>query len=404
MPGSAWRLRPTAERCGWAADRKRRSSNSRFDENGQLAARAHVRIGQRRRIATAHDFIGDVAVSPDGRLLYAADLYHDSDPGGESAVRHADREVQDRPPPVPHPVSARMARSFYVTSWADGSLVQHQTSNGAQLQTVRLGAHPTDMVWRDRASAVGSRRRARRWKARIFVAAANTNNVYAVGGVGQRRTANGGDPSTSSTSPMHPLGMTPSALALSPDQNRLYVVCSDANAAAVVDVTEERSHVLGFIPTGWYPTAVKALADGRLVVLNGKGSRSYPNPERAESVETQSQESGRRTHGSVRGRPCRPARHRSFRRSPKQHSRPTRPTWCAIRRTRTRSMEAGPDGIPAGDRARDLHRQGESHLRSGAGRHRQGRQRSVAMSVRRKGRDRTITSWRASSCCSTTFT
>jgi phospholipase C len=56
------------------------------------------------------------------------------------------------------------------------------------------------------------------------------------------------------------------------------VICSDANAAAVVDVTEARSHVLGFIPTGWYPTAAKALADGRLVVLNGRGARSYPNP------------------------------------------------------------------------------------------------------------------------------
>jgi hypothetical protein len=66
--------------------------------------------------------------------------------------------------------------------------------------------------------------------------------------------------------------MTPSALALSPDQSRLYVVCSDANAATVVDVTAARSQLLGFVPTGWYPTAARALADGRLVVLNGKGS------------------------------------------------------------------------------------------------------------------------------------
>jgi hypothetical protein len=55
-------------------------------------------------------------------------------------------------------------------------------------------------------------------------------------------------------------------------------MCSDANAAAVVDVKEARSHVLGFIPTGRYPTAAKALADGRLIVLNGLGARSYPNP------------------------------------------------------------------------------------------------------------------------------
>ena len=39
-----------------------------------------------------------------------------------------------------------------------------------------------------------------------------------------------------------------------------------------------RSRVEGFIPTGWYPTAVRALPIGTLVVLNGSGLRSYPNP------------------------------------------------------------------------------------------------------------------------------
>ncbi len=48
--------------------------------------------------------------------------------------------------------------------------------------------------------------------------------------------------------------------------------------AAVVDISGERSHVEGFIPTGWYPTAVRALPSGTLIVLNGKGLRSYPNP------------------------------------------------------------------------------------------------------------------------------
>src|SRR5258708_24012878 len=42
----------------------------------------------------------------------------------------------------------------------------------------------------------------------------------------------------------------------------LYVACSDSNAAAVVDVSESRSRVEGFIPTGWYPTAVRALPSG----------------------------------------------------------------------------------------------------------------------------------------------
>ena len=101
--------------------------------------------------------------------------------------------------------------------------------------------------------------------------------------------------------------MTPSALALSADQSRLYVVCSDANAAAVVDVTEARSQVLGFVPTGWYPTAARALADGRLVVLNGKGSRSYPESERPESDQETEQ-----PDASNMWRTSRPARRRSF--------------------------------------------------------------------------------------------
>ncbi len=136
------------------------------------------------------------------------------------------------------------------------------------------------MVWRDRATRAEEGEEGTQqpsFKARIFVSAANTNNVYSVGvsDSGDLRVV---ETINVSTTPNHPLGMTPSALALSADQSRLYVVCSDANAAAVVDVTEARSQVLGFVPTGWYPTAARALADGRLVVLNGKGSQSYPNP------------------------------------------------------------------------------------------------------------------------------
>jgi len=245
-----------------------------FSEDGQLQP-AHTYEVVKASDRTSRDFIGDVAVSPDGHLLYACDLYHDSivvmNPQSGLIV---DRYKTGRRPYriLFHPDG----KTFYVTSWADGAMNRHQTSDGAQLQSIRIGAHPTDMIWRERATA-SEEGGETGWKARIFVSAANTNNVYAVavadnGDLRPVETINVG------TTPNHPLGMTPSALALSPDQNRLYVVCSDANAAAVVDVTEARSHVLGFVPTGWYPTAAKALADGRLVIINGRGSRSYPNP------------------------------------------------------------------------------------------------------------------------------
>ena len=246
-----------------------------LDENGQLKpANTFELVNQANR--TYRDFIGDVAVSPDGHLLYACDLYHDSivvvNPQSGAIVNRF--KTGRRPYRI---LFNPDGKSFFVSSWADGVMIHHQSSDGAQLQTVRIGAHPTDMVWRDRAAASEEEGSGSEWQARIFVSAANTNNVYAVA------VSDGGDlrmleTINISTSPLHPLGMTPSALALSPDLSRLYVVCSDANAAAVVDVTEARSHVLGFIPTGWYPTAAGALADGRLVVLNGRGSRSYPNP------------------------------------------------------------------------------------------------------------------------------
>jgi DNA-binding beta-propeller fold protein YncE len=252
-----------------------------FDENGKLAPTRTFEIvnGAAR---SARDFIGDVAIDPDGHLLYACDLYHDA----IVVVNTQSGIVIDRFKTGRRPYRILFepdGKSFYVTSWADGSLYHHQTSNGALLQTLRLGAHPTDMLWRDRATRAEEGEAGQEgaqqpgFKARIFVSAANTNNVYSVG------VADSGDlrvveTINVSTTPNHPLGMTPSALALSPDQSRLYVVCSGANAAAVVDVTAARSQVLGFVPTGWYPTAASALPDGRLVVLNGKGSRSYPNP------------------------------------------------------------------------------------------------------------------------------
>ncbi len=224
----------------------------------------------------AQDFIGDVAFSPDGRLLYAADLYRDSvvvvNP--QSGLAIARYPTGRRPYRILfHPDG----KSFFVSHWADSSVGQYDTATGSLTATVRLGSHPTDMVWRDGGPPdAGEGEPA--WVARLFVAAANTNNVYSVG-VTAGKQLNLLESINVAMTPMQPVGMTPSALALSADGKTLFAACSDANAVAVMDVSGERSHVTGFIPAGWYPTAVRALSSGALVVLNGKGVRSYPNPD-----------------------------------------------------------------------------------------------------------------------------
>ena len=242
-------------------------------ENGALkATRSFPILGQQK--PTAQDFIGDVALSPDGRLIYAADLYRDSvvviNPQSGMVINRY--KTGRRPYRILfHPDG----KSFFVTHWADGNMGHYDAANGSQLTTVRIGAHPTDVLWREGGPADAAPGEPT-YAARMFVAAANTNNVYVLG-VSATKELSVIESINMAMTPRQPLGMTPSALAITPDGKRLYVACSDGNVAAVVDISTERSRVEGFIPTGWYPTAVRALPSGVLVVLNGKGLRSYPN-------------------------------------------------------------------------------------------------------------------------------
>jgi YVTN family beta-propeller protein len=242
--------------------------------NGALTAGRTFPVETERR--TPRDFIGDVTFDPDDHLLYAADVSHDEvaviNPQSGMVIGRV--RTGRRPYRILfHPDG----KSFFVTHWADGTLGHYDAINGIQLARLPVGAHPTDMVWRAGASE-NTVEGEPQWAARLFVAAANTNIVYtvAVNDVKDLRVV---ESINVSMTPRQPVGMTPSGLALSPDRQRLYAVCSDANVAAVIDVSGSRSDVLGFIPTGWYPTAARVLPSGALVVLNGKGLRSYANPQ-----------------------------------------------------------------------------------------------------------------------------
>ncbi len=70
-----------------------------------------------------------------------------------------------------------------------------------------------------------------------------------------------------------PYGTQPDALAVSPDDKRLFVALAGIDAVAVLDITNPlHPHRVGLIPTGWYPSALALSADGRsLFVANQKG-------------------------------------------------------------------------------------------------------------------------------------
>lgn len=117
-----------------------------------------------------------------------------------------------------------------MSHWADGAIGHYAAETGNRLGLVRTGQHPTDMLWSDRQPE-GADSDTPKFKGRIFVTNSNTNLVSVVG-VSDSSTATAIESLNVALFPNQPAGMTPSALALSPDQKDLYVVCSDANAVA----------------------------------------------------------------------------------------------------------------------------------------------------------------------------
>lgn len=222
-----------------------------------------------RTFPVAQDFVGDVALSPDGRLLYAALLTRDTiaviNPRTGIVIERI--RTGRRPYRILfHPAG----HSFYVSAWADAAVIQHKAETGERLSVLRTGPQPMDLAWSAKPVRLEEGEKTE-WNARLFIASASTNNVY-VAGVSDSGAAERIETISVALTPRQPAGMTPSALALSPDESRLYVACSDANAVAVADISFPRSTRAGFIPTGHYPADVQVLPGGRVFILNGKSA------------------------------------------------------------------------------------------------------------------------------------
>jgi len=224
------------------------------------------------------DFLGDVALSPDGRLIYVSALFRNSivviNP--QTGIVIEEFKSASRPYRILfHPDG----KTFFVTGWGDGTLYHHDALNGRILNRYGLGHQPMDMVWRTRPPQVEPGEDAPPYSARLFVTLGGENSVV-VFGIDENKNLRRVENINIALYPrLQPLGMTPAALALSADQDTLHVVCSDANAIAQVDIRGKRSVVQGFVPTGWYPTAAQVLPNKTLMVLNGRGVRSFPNPQ-----------------------------------------------------------------------------------------------------------------------------
>jgi YVTN family beta-propeller protein len=163
------------------------------------------------------DFTGDVALSPDGRLIYVAQLYRDT----IAVINPQSGRVIDRFKTGRRPYRILFhpdGKSFFVSSWADGSVFHHNAADGSLLKRIPVGPQTTDMVWSDRKVEVEQSEEAPNWAARIFVTASNSNSVHVLS-ISEGSDIQSVETINVALTPRHPVGMTPSSLALSADQS-----------------------------------------------------------------------------------------------------------------------------------------------------------------------------------------
>jgi YVTN family beta-propeller protein len=158
---------------------------------------------------------------------------------------------------------SRDGRRAWVSNWGEDSVAAIDLGERTVTRNIRVREKPNDLLL-DRAGE------------RLFVANGNRNTVSVI----DVATSRAVEEIDVGLRPSDLPGTTPNALSLDPSGKTLYVANADNNSLAVVDVSKPgHSAARGFIPTGWYPTAV-TFAAGKLVAANGKGVASEANAAR----------------------------------------------------------------------------------------------------------------------------
>jgi YVTN family beta-propeller protein len=151
-------------------------------------------------------------------------------------------------------------KQLFVSNWGDKSVSVVDAASLKVIKTIPVGFNPNDMV----LAADG----------RLFVACSNENTVYVI----DARSLEVLETISISLYPKAPLGSTPNSLALDAKRRLLFVANADNNDIAVVDIkSRAHSNVLGFVPAGWYPSAITLGEAGQaLYIGSSKGESGHP--------------------------------------------------------------------------------------------------------------------------------
>lgn len=244
-----------------------------LDQNGVLTLidTAHYAI-------TPHDFPSGLAVDSNGNLYVAnndPDTFAEStsiaiyNPAGTQIGRYSFTGSYFGTPNFPLGIAVLADGSkTYVGSQRDGAVYVLNTSNPANItlqSTITVGSHPVGLAFNQSQSL-------------LYVAVGHADSI-AVISTNNDTIAN----TVKFTVPgvlQNFLGATPLQMSISSDGTTMYAAMADLNAIAVLGINGNNLSLQGYIPAGWYPTAVQPSSDNKqLLVTNAKGVTPFtPNP------------------------------------------------------------------------------------------------------------------------------
>jgi len=193
-------------------------------------------------------------------LLFSANRGTGAGPGNVVVFDTASGKLLERIPVEVNPYALALSdngQTLYVSNWGSDSVSVIDVNTLRVTGRIAVGDNPNDMA----LSRDG----------RLFVSCANDNIVAVI----DTKTRQVIERVSTALTPNSPEGSTPNALALDRENQMLFIANADNNDVAVVRVAERaKSEVLGFLPVGWYPSAL-AIQAGKLYVGNSKGMGSY---------------------------------------------------------------------------------------------------------------------------------
>ncbi len=205
-----------------------------------------------------------VAYLPAKHWLYAANRGTGPDPSNVVVFDTDTHEIVTRIPVEINPYQLVLTpdgKKLFVSNWASESVSVIDTATNKVVRTLHVGMNPNDM----KLSADG----------RLFVACSNDNTVHVI----DTRTMQVIERLSTTLTPLAPEGSTPDAIAIDDARKLLYVANADNNSIAVIRIANRaHSAVIGFIPTGWYPSALALTHGGsELYIGNSKGESGHPD-------------------------------------------------------------------------------------------------------------------------------